>query len=89
MMKPIEIFTRHPATVGETYGEHFLAATGFGVRMLLGAVACLIHAVLPFMFVTTGSDMIRKLHDRMVVNRRRKPQVLDPALSPARAEPRF
>ena len=72
-MTPIDLFTRHPATVGESYGEHFLAATGFGLRMLLGAAACLVHAVLPFLFVTTGSDMIRTLNDRMVVNRRRKP----------------
>lgn len=72
-MTPTDLFTRHPATVGESYGEHFLAATGFGLRMSLGAAACLVHAVLPFLFVTTGSDMIRTLHDRMVVNRRRKP----------------
>lgn len=72
-MRPIDLFTRHPATVGESYGEHFLAATGFGLRMLLGAAACLVHAVLPFLFVKTGSNIIRILNDRMVVNRRRKP----------------
>lgn len=70
-MNPFQLFTRHPATVGESYGEHFLAATGFGLRMLFGAVACLVHAVLPFLFVTTGSDVIRSLNNRMVVNRRR------------------
>jgi hypothetical protein len=72
-MNPIHLFTRHPATVGETYGEHFLAATGFSLRMLAGGLACLVHAVLPFLFVKTGSDAIRALHDRMVVNRRRHP----------------
>lgn len=72
-MNPMQLFTRHPATVGESYGEHFLAATGFGIRMLLGGAACLVHAFLPFLFVKTGSDMIRGLHDRMVVNRRRHP----------------
>lgn len=70
----IELFTHHPSAVGESYGEHFLAASGFGFRMLLGAIACLIHAVLPFLFVTTGSNMIRLLNDRMVVNRRRGPE---------------
>lgn len=67
-----QLFTHHPAAVGESYGEHLLAASGFGFRMLLGAIACLIHAVLPFLFVTTGSNMIRELNDRMVVNRRRR-----------------
>jgi Family of unknown function (DUF6356) len=70
----VQLFTRHPAAVGESYGEHLLAASGFGFRMLLGAIACLIHAVLPFMFVTTGSNMIRLLNDRMVANRRRGPE---------------
>lgn len=73
-MTLIQLFTRHPATVGESYGDHFLAASGFGVRMLLAALACLIHAVLPFLFVTTGSNTIRALNDRMVVNRRRNPE---------------
>ena len=72
-MNPIHLFTRHPATVGESYGEHFLVAMGFSLRMLLGGIACLVHAFLPFLFVKTGSDMIRVLHDRMVVNRRRHP----------------
>jgi len=69
-----QLFTHHPAAVGESYGEHLLAASGFGFRMLLGAIACLIHAVLPFLFVTTGSNMIRELNDRMVVNRRCRPE---------------
>jgi len=69
----MQLFTRHPATVGETYGEHFVSAMGFSIRMLLGGLACLVHAVLPFLFVKTGSDIIRVLHDRMVVNRHRNP----------------
>ena len=69
MMRISEIFTRHPATVGETYGQHFRAALGFAARMLIGGLACLVHAVLPFLFVRTGSGIIDELHDRMVVNR--------------------
>lgn len=65
------LFTEHPATVGETYGEHLVAATGFSLRMLLGALACLLHALLPFLFVKTGSRIITELHDRMVTKRAR------------------
>ena len=63
-------FTDHPATVGETYGEHFGRATYFGLRMAFAGLACLIHGVLPFLFVRTGSRAIAELNDRMVVNRR-------------------
>jgi hypothetical protein len=65
------LFTEHPASVDETYTEHMAAATSFSVRMLLGGIACFIHAFLPFLFVKTGSSIIEGLNDRMVVNRRR------------------
>jgi hypothetical protein len=65
------LFTDHPATVDETYGQHFLAAAGFGFRMIWGGVVCLVHAVIPGAFATAGSDMICELHERMVTNRRR------------------
>lgn len=62
-------FTDHPHAVGETYGEHFGVATHFGTAMIVGGMACMVHAVLPFLCTTTGSRTIRRLHDRMVVNR--------------------
>ena len=63
------LFRDHPAEVGATYGEHFAAAGGFGTRMVVGGVACMIHAVVPGMFVTTGSGMVKKLYDEMVAKR--------------------
>lgn len=59
------LFTEHPASVEESYGEHMANASHFGVRMLGAGLACLVHAVFPFLFVTTGSDTIRGLHGRM------------------------
>ncbi len=63
------LFTEHPASVGETYFQHLCAAGWFFVQMLLGTLACLVHAVLPFLFVKTGSRIITGLHDQMVLNR--------------------
>jgi len=67
----IRAFTKHPASVGESYTEHLFRAAYFGVRMMLAGLACLVHGVLPFLFVRTGSRAIAELNDRMVVNRRR------------------
>lgn len=64
-------FSEHPASVGETYGEHFVAAMGFSLALLKAAGACAIHAVLPFVFEKTGSRAIETLHRRMVTNRGR------------------
>ncbi|MDJ0950198.1 MAG: DUF6356 family protein [Alphaproteobacteria bacterium] len=68
------MFTDHPASVGETYGQHMVSASGFAVRMFLGGAACLVHALLPFLFEKTGSTMITRLYDRMVTNRHRMSQ---------------
>ena len=65
------LFTDHPATVGESYVEHLEMASGFGFRMVLAGLACLVHAVLPFLFEKTGSRAITELHERMVAKRRR------------------
>ena len=62
-------FTEHPASVGETYLEHLAMALSFAVPMMLGALACLVHAIFPFLLVQSGSSAIATLHDRMVINR--------------------
>ena len=72
-MLPVRLFTDHPASVGESYGEHLLTASGFGLRMVLAGLACMVHALLPFLFVKTGSVQISTLHDKMLANRRRNP----------------
>lgn len=72
-----QAFTQHPASFGESYTEHLVHATGFGLRMIAGGFACLLHGLLPFLFVKTGSQQIRTLHDRMVVNRSKMPSVMD------------
>jgi hypothetical protein len=66
------LFRDHPATVEETYWQHFGAAMGFGLRMIGGGLVCMVHALIPGAFTTAGSDVICDLHERMVINRRRK-----------------
>ena len=72
-------FTEHPASVGETYGEHFFTALSFSFLMLKGAICCGVHALFPFLFTKTGSACIECLHDRMVMNRSRIPNCEDQA----------
>jgi hypothetical protein len=64
-MDLIRAFTGHPASVGETYTEHLVRAVCFGTRMVLAGIACLVHGVLPFLFVRTGSQAIAELNERM------------------------
>ena len=62
-------FMAHPATVGETYGEHLVTATSFGCTMVLAGVACMLHGLLPFLFVRTASRTVAELNERMTAGR--------------------
>lgn len=62
-------FTEHLESVNETYLEHLLHATGFSGKLLLGAFACLLHAIFPFLFVKTASKLIEGLHHDMMTQR--------------------
>jgi len=66
-------FTAHPASVGETYGQHLRFALTFGARMTLGGLAAAVHALLPFLFVTAASrtlDELNAVRDRSALARR-------------------
>ena len=62
-------FTSHPATIGESYGEHLVTATSFGGRMMLAGIACMLHGLLPFLFVCTGSRAVSELNAQLVARR--------------------
>ena len=79
MLKP---FTRHPDSVGETYGQHLGVAWSFGFTLIGAGLACLVHGLLPFAFERTGSLTVRRLNDRL--SRRSAPA--EPA-APRDAEP--
>jgi hypothetical protein len=64
-------FTAHPAAAGESYWAHLRTAAGFGFEMIAAGLACLVHGLLPFLFVRTASDCICRLHERMHARRRR------------------
>ncbi len=63
------LFLDHPASVGESYVEHFGVASGFGLKMISGGVRCAVHGVLPFLWKTAGSDTVAALHAELVTKR--------------------
>ena len=71
-------FIEHPRSVGETYVEHLRVAASFGTSMIAGGLACLVHALLPTLFRTKGSQTVASLHQRMVSRTRRSPMAGNP-----------
>ena len=60
----LNFFIRHPHSMGETYFQHLKFAMAFGMYMIIGGVACIIHAIFPFLFQKTGSNYLLKMvHD--------------------------
>ena len=55
-------FTAHPRDVGETWLQHGLFACRYGLLMILGGIAALIHGIFPFLFQTTASRITRELN---------------------------
>jgi hypothetical protein len=59
------LFLDHPASVDETYGEHFRVAAGFGWTMMIGAMGAFVHALIPAFCTKTGSNTVKRLHMRL------------------------
>ena len=62
-------FTEHLHSVNESYWEHFGFALKFGTKMTLGGLAAMMHAVLPFLFITAAG----KINDELQVMRQNSP----------------
>jgi Family of unknown function (DUF6356) len=63
------LFVQHPQSVGESYFEHMAVAFGFGFKMLGGALACIVHGIVPGLFECSGSKTIVCLHERLQAKR--------------------
>ncbi|MBB3763313.1 DUF6356 family protein [Sphingomicrobium lutaoense] len=57
-----QMFTEHPRSIGMSWGEHGRGAARMGVAMILGGLACLVHALIPGLFVRTTSRLVDDLH---------------------------
>jgi hypothetical protein len=79
-------FLAHPASVGESYAEHFGVASRFGLTMIRGGLVCLVHALVPALFERTGSTAIKRLYGEMVA---RQPDTPRPAYEDPRWRPEY
>ena len=59
------IFTKHPNEVGETYVQHGLSAMRYSLTCLFLFVIAFIHAILPFLFKKTASDIVCEMSSDM------------------------
>ena len=58
-------FQDHPASVGESYGEHAGFATKTGGLLLIAGLAAITHGFFPFLCKSTASRIIGQLNAKM------------------------
>ena len=59
------IFIKHPEEQNMNYFEHLKHAFFYGIDSLCCSIIFVVHGFIPFLFETTGSTMVKNLHDRL------------------------
>jgi hypothetical protein len=63
----VEKFNEHPTKFGMTYKEHFLGSMYYGACSMVGTIVFMFHAIFPFLFQTTGSNIVAHLHEKLTL----------------------
>ena len=61
----VNIFTKHPNEVGETYFQHLFNSLRYALTFFLLVFVAFIHAVFPFIFTKTASCVIQEMSDHI------------------------
>ena len=64
-----QLFTEHPRSLGMTWAGHAAGAIRIGLELLVAAVACFIHAIVPGWFTETAGRKIVALSDHIRARR--------------------
>ena len=56
-----KLFVDHPKSKGLSYAAHCLKALGHAGECLIAAAALSVHAFVPGLFITTGSERVVKM----------------------------
>jgi len=62
------IFLKHPEENKMTYVEHLKHALILGLETLGCSIVFIVHGIIPALFETTGSNMIKNLNEKLNKN---------------------
>jgi hypothetical protein len=65
-MSILKAFIEHPASTGETYGQHCRRALRVSWTLAAASMAAVVHALVPGLFTTRASDTIFELNEDLV-----------------------
>jgi len=73
-----DVFTKHPASVGQTWAQHGRFALSISWTLTLAALAAVVHAVVPALYKTTASRAVDRLHAKIHARRDAVAGMTDP-----------
>ena len=76
------VFTKHPASVGQTWAQHGRFALSISWTLTLAALAAVVHAVVPALYKTTASRAVDQLHAKIHARRDAVAEMIEPMESP-------
>ena len=62
------IFLKHPEEKKMSYVEHLKHALSLGLETLGCSIIFIVHGIIPALFQTTGSTMIKNLNEKLIKN---------------------
>ena len=62
------IFLKHPEEQKMSYVEHLKHALALGLETLTCSIVFIVHGIVPALFQTTGSTMIKNLNQKLIKN---------------------
>lgn len=63
------LFTQHLHDIDESYSQHAGHAFYIGLRLIVSGIACLVHGLLPGLFMKTASNTLADIHQLMARRR--------------------
>lgn len=56
---------KHLTEAGESYTQHLIFASCIALKMLKAGIQCFLHALIPSIFKTSGSNAIKELYNKI------------------------
>lgn len=57
----LNFFLSHPRKVCMTYLDHAKFSSNLGIKLFIGSIKALIHAIIPELYKTSTSDLVNEL----------------------------
>lgn len=71
----LKLFTEHPESLGMTYYEHMVGSLHYSYLFLVGSIKAGIHAILPFLYETSTTELVQSVRTHLDASRIKRKQI--------------